>query len=371
MKHVPQILKTIYYTVILLITFFVLQSLLFKRIIPHMYTLFAQDNRGLEWVIFSFTAFALFLWGSGMRVVFYVYPDPQWMFGLIGFVAFGVVLKLCRPCKLGPGAVCIVLMLLAGGCLPTGEHRLQHAVMEHPEEWCSISNQFVTVYGRNEDVVRRAAALAAFSGAKIERLIPSGADKGVHPPVVLLVDESTDWEQLIERYDLKPEGLSLQAGREVLIQAKEPRDLMKSALPHELLHYAMYAADWQLPLALEEGVASRFGWEFALEYYLTEGSVLRRPDAAVEPMISLQALEGLESYPVETDRLAAFYDESERWVSALQKWLGPDAFCGFLAETGTGKNWRDVLRDVYNATDRDIDWIRQMVEAHDVEHADG
>ena len=122
-------------------------SILFKRIIPHMYTLFAQDNRGLQWVIFSFTAFALFLWGSGMRVVFYVYPDPQWMFGLIGFVAFGVVLKLCRPCKLGPGAVCIVLMLLAGGCLPTGEHRLQHAVMKHPDEWCSISNQFVTVYG--------------------------------------------------------------------------------------------------------------------------------------------------------------------------------------------------------------------------------
>ena len=111
--------------------------------------------------------------------------------------------------------------------------------------------------------------LRPFPGQKLNALIPNGTGNGVHSPVVLLVDDPADWEQLIERYDLKPEGLSLQAGREVLIQAKEPRDLMKSALPHELLHYAMHAADWQLPLALEEGVASRFGWEFALEYYLT------------------------------------------------------------------------------------------------------
>ncbi len=43
--------------------------------------------------------FFLFLWGSGIRVVCYVYPDPQWMFGLLGFATFGVVLAACNPCR--------------------------------------------------------------------------------------------------------------------------------------------------------------------------------------------------------------------------------------------------------------------------------
>jgi hypothetical protein len=70
---------------------------LFRKILPLMYAIFARENRLNEWMILSMTAFFLFLWGSGIRVVFYVYPDPQWMFGLLGFAAFGVVLVLFNP----------------------------------------------------------------------------------------------------------------------------------------------------------------------------------------------------------------------------------------------------------------------------------
>ncbi len=72
---------------------------LFRTILPHMYAAFARGNRGTEWMILLMTAFFLFLWGSGMRVVFYVYPDPQWMFGLIGFAAFPVVLAVWNPSR--------------------------------------------------------------------------------------------------------------------------------------------------------------------------------------------------------------------------------------------------------------------------------
>ncbi|MBN1553515.1 MAG: hypothetical protein JXA11_02130 [Phycisphaerae bacterium] len=71
--------------------------ILFRNILPVMYTLFARGSRLTEWAILLFSAFVLFLWGSGLRVVCYVYPDPQWMFGLSGFAAFGAVLFLCRP----------------------------------------------------------------------------------------------------------------------------------------------------------------------------------------------------------------------------------------------------------------------------------
>jgi hypothetical protein len=47
----------------------------------------ARGNRLTYWTFVVATAFVLFLWGSGIRIVS-LYPDPQWMFGLIGVAAF-------------------------------------------------------------------------------------------------------------------------------------------------------------------------------------------------------------------------------------------------------------------------------------------
>lgn len=82
-------------TLIILVGLYVL----FRKILPRMYAVFAQGNRLTEWMILSVTAFFLFMWGSGIRIVFYIYPDPQWMFGLLGFAAFGVVLFACNPSR--------------------------------------------------------------------------------------------------------------------------------------------------------------------------------------------------------------------------------------------------------------------------------
>lgn len=75
---------------------------IFRVILPRMYNLFAQGNRFTKWMIFLLTSFFLFLWGSGIRIVFYIYPDPKWMFGLIGFLAFGIVLIVFNPSQCAP-----------------------------------------------------------------------------------------------------------------------------------------------------------------------------------------------------------------------------------------------------------------------------
>lgn len=72
---------------------------LFEKILPRMYAVFARGNRLLEGMIIFITAFLLFVWGSGLRIVLYVYPDPQWMFGLVGFAAFGLVLVIYSPAR--------------------------------------------------------------------------------------------------------------------------------------------------------------------------------------------------------------------------------------------------------------------------------
>jgi hypothetical protein len=61
--------------------------ILFTRILPLLCEIIAPGNRLAYWAIVLMTAFILFLWGSGIRAIS-MYPDPQWMFGLIGIVAF-------------------------------------------------------------------------------------------------------------------------------------------------------------------------------------------------------------------------------------------------------------------------------------------
>ena len=70
--------------------------ILFEEVVPHMYGFFAQANRLTEWFILVLTDFVLFLWGA-IRVTSDLYPDPKWMFALIGFAAFGFVLIAYHP----------------------------------------------------------------------------------------------------------------------------------------------------------------------------------------------------------------------------------------------------------------------------------
>lgn len=75
----------------------VLLYFLLLRALPGMYVVVARGSRVIQFVILGFSAFAIFIWGSGLRVVLYIYPDPQWMMGFIGFAAFGLVIWFCRP----------------------------------------------------------------------------------------------------------------------------------------------------------------------------------------------------------------------------------------------------------------------------------
>jgi hypothetical protein len=64
---------------------------LFTRVLPLLCQAVASGNRLTDWAIVFMSAFILFMWGSGMRAMS-TYPDPQWVFGLTGLVAFGAVL---------------------------------------------------------------------------------------------------------------------------------------------------------------------------------------------------------------------------------------------------------------------------------------
>lgn len=71
---------------------------LYGRVLPGANVVIAKDSLPIRYIILVGSAFALFLWTSGLRLV-YSYPpgDPQWVLGLVAFVSFFLVVWLCRP----------------------------------------------------------------------------------------------------------------------------------------------------------------------------------------------------------------------------------------------------------------------------------
>jgi hypothetical protein len=55
--------------------------------IPELIRFSLGQSRKKHWIVVCFTAFILFLWGSGLRIMSR-YPDRQWKWGLIGVFAF-------------------------------------------------------------------------------------------------------------------------------------------------------------------------------------------------------------------------------------------------------------------------------------------
>lgn len=60
-------------------------SVLLRRVMPRL-DVVAGGSRMKHWIVVWMTAFIMFLWGSGLRIIS-LYPDRQWKFGLIGVVA--------------------------------------------------------------------------------------------------------------------------------------------------------------------------------------------------------------------------------------------------------------------------------------------
>ncbi len=70
--------------------------LFFRHALPRLLDLFALDDRVSAWTMLILTAFLIFLWGSGIRVMLYI-SGQQWMFGLIGVAAFTAAVTIFRP----------------------------------------------------------------------------------------------------------------------------------------------------------------------------------------------------------------------------------------------------------------------------------
>jgi hypothetical protein len=73
--------------------------LLFLRVLPKMNVVVAEGNPLTKMLILILSAFIFFRLGSILWEMVSLYPDPQWMFGLIGLAGFVLVVSLCWPTR--------------------------------------------------------------------------------------------------------------------------------------------------------------------------------------------------------------------------------------------------------------------------------
>ncbi len=59
---------------------------LLRRVMPKLDQV-EGGSRTKHWITVCFSAFIMFLWGSGLRIMS-LYPDRQWKWGLVGVFAF-------------------------------------------------------------------------------------------------------------------------------------------------------------------------------------------------------------------------------------------------------------------------------------------
>jgi hypothetical protein len=61
-------------------------GVLLRRVTPRLDQVMG-GSRTKHWIIVCFTAFVMFLWGSGLRIMA-LYPERQWRWGLVGLFGF-------------------------------------------------------------------------------------------------------------------------------------------------------------------------------------------------------------------------------------------------------------------------------------------
>jgi hypothetical protein len=77
-------------------------GVLLIRVMPRLDQALGR-SRTRHWIVVCFTAFVMFLWGSGLRIMS-LYPDRQWKWGLVGMFAFLAWIPAAGFRTPGPGA---------------------------------------------------------------------------------------------------------------------------------------------------------------------------------------------------------------------------------------------------------------------------
>lgn len=182
---------------------------------------------------------------------------------------------------------------------------------------------------------------------------------GVRARLVYVYETST-WEQLGSQQGIRPDGLALQVGRDILLKVDPSQAQRMDRVAHELVHFRLREAYGdRLPLWLEEGLATLMGVAIARDFHNAQGLQLAGawPATPVDALLMPDELLELPTYPASPAAAQAMGRQAAELVTLLMERVGPDRWPQAVLEIGQRGDWRSVLASGYGV---DMTELKQM-----------
>lgn len=180
---------------------------------------------------------------------------------------------------------------------------------------------------------------------------------------VVYVYEPGTWDLLGREAGIRPDGLALQSGRDILLKVDASQSNRLDRVAHEMVHFRLREAYGdRLPLWLEEGLATLMGMNITRQYNSRQGRALTGswPALPAEALLEPDALLTLDHYPPSPGAAQAFGRQAAEVVQMLRERVGPDRWPMAVREIGQRGDWRSVLASGYDVDMRALQQMAMM-----------
>ena len=192
-----------------------------------------------------------------------------------------------------------------------------------------------------------------------------GQQLGLPPPArrarLIYVYETATWDRLTREGGIRPDGLALQVGSDIVLKVDAAQQQRLDRIAHELVHFRLREAYGdRLPLWLEEGLATRMGVRIARDFNNTKGQPVagQWPAVAADDLLEPEVLLSYDHYPESPAAAQAFGRQAAELVELLSEKIGPARWPSALREIGARGDWRSVLASGYGV---DMTSLHHMV----------
>lgn len=189
---------------------------------------------------------------------------------------------------------------------------------------------------------------------------------------LMLVRNESSWRRMVGEQGVRPDGLALHHGREILLKDDAQQRKRADRLPHELIHYRIREAFRGLPLWADEGVAGYFGVLIARSYRESLGRRLAGTQPAVDAddLLPFADVVGADAVPSGQAAARAFYRQAEELIAELAWQFGDEKLPPFLHRLADGEDWQLILRQGYGVDDQGFAALEQAVRRRSMARKD-
>jgi len=269
-----------------------------------------------------------------------------------------ILLLACWLLATGPAARALSVRLATWSTLSDTNLSPLALVVKESEgsQWRYAESTRVLVHARSRAMLENTVEEAEFLWSAVGRALDL-PDTSNRMRVVWVYDDAT-WHRLQKEGGVRPDGLALQTGHDVLIRVDTNGVPRVDRLAHEFVHFRLRDAYGdRLPLWLEEGLATGLGVEMARLYRNTRDMELtgELPGVASDGALTAEQLFGQKGYPPTEDAAQAFGRQAAEMVAVLRARIGPARWPDAVRTMAEHGDWRSALTSGYGIAMQELE----------------